>query len=72
MAATEETTTTHPKLEALAKELTHMSRLLRDLQTDDYEGHDALTRSLAHADSLLFEYNLDQQPATEDDELLAA
>ncbi len=64
-------TTTAKQIEALKKTLSLMSRIARNIMTDDYEEIDALNRAICDAECELLELELSLLPAT-DDELLAA
>jgi hypothetical protein len=58
--------TTEQKIAALKKTLNLISRIARDIQTDDYEAQDALMRASRDASIDLFELELSLQPATDD------
>ena len=59
------------QFEAFKKDINFLSRVLGDIQTEDYEAVDAMCRTLAIMDARLFEIELEAQPSTED-ELIAA
>ncbi|MDQ1593254.1 MAG: hypothetical protein QOG71_3881 [Pyrinomonadaceae bacterium] len=52
-------TATEKKLEALKRTINLISRIARDIQTDDYESLDALMRAASDADADLFELRLE-------------
>ncbi|HEY9401760.1 MAG TPA: hypothetical protein VIQ24_03635 [Pyrinomonadaceae bacterium] len=58
--------TTEQKIETLKRTINLISRIARDIQTDDYESIDALMRASRDASSDLFELELSLQPATDD------
>ncbi|MDQ1591710.1 MAG: hypothetical protein QOG71_2337 [Pyrinomonadaceae bacterium] len=52
-------TATEKKLEALKRTINLISRIARDIQTEDYESIDALIRAASDADAHLFELRLE-------------
>jgi hypothetical protein len=67
------TKTPAAKIESLKKTLNSLSRIASDIQSEDYEALDALSRTIADAKADLHELDLalDGVASTEDD-LLAA
>ncbi len=59
-------TTTAKQIEALKKTHSLMSRIARNIMTDDFEEIDALNRAICDAECELLELELLLQPTTDD------
>ena len=59
-------TTAEQKIEAIKRSIRNLRRIERDIQTEDYEALDALSRTLSDLDSDLFDLELSLQHATDD------
>lgn len=63
--------TTAKQIANLKRSINLISRIARDIQTDDYEAQDALMRAARDVESDLFELELSLQPATDELALIA-